>query len=110
VQQAVTDDVIALIGSVEMHRQELEREAGLEASRKYAAGRLQEALLSEQVAECREALALAIKRVQELGSRTSQRPTLKASRPAPPANSWRDAQGRSSRTRARRTMGHRGGR
>jgi hypothetical protein len=106
----VTDDIIDLIASIEMHRQELEREAGLEASRNYALGRLQEALLSEQVAESREALAGAIKRVQALGSRASQRPTLKPGRPAPAGKSRRDGQGRSSRTRGRRMMGRGGGR
>ncbi|SRR6266571_2288837 len=106
----MTDDVIDLIASIEMHRQELEREAGLEASRSYAVKRLQEALLSEQVAESREALALALKRVQALGSRASERPTLRPSRPAPQGRSWRDARGRSSRTRGRRTMGRGGGR
>jgi hypothetical protein len=110
VQPAVTDDVIDLIASIEMHRQELEREAGMEASRSYAVKRLQEALLSEQVAESREALALALKRVQALGSRTSQPPTRRASQPAPPEKSWRDAQGRSPRTRGRRTMGRGSGR
>jgi len=103
----MTDDIIDLIASVEMHRQELEREAGLEASRNYAVGRLQEALLSEQDAESRQALALALKRVQALGSSASQRPALKANRSAPPAKSWRDAQGRP--TRGRRTMGRRRG-
>jgi hypothetical protein len=106
----VTDDIIDLIASIEMHRQELEREAGMEASRNYALGRLQEALLSEQVAESREALAAAIKRVQALGSRVSQRPTLKPGRPASPGKSRRDGQGRSSRTRGRRMMGRGGGR
>jgi hypothetical protein len=106
----VTYDSVDLIASIEMHRQELEREAGLEASRSYALGRLQEALLSEQVAESREALAAAIKRVQALGSRVSQRPTLKPGQPAPPGKSRRDGQGRSSRTRGRRMMGRGGGR
>lgn len=105
----MTDDVIDLIASIEMHRQELEREAGLEASRSYAVKRLQEALLSEQVAESREALALALKRVQALGRRASEGPTLRPGRPAPQGRSWREAQGRSPRTRGRRTMGHRGG-
>ena len=109
-QRAVTDDVIDLIASIEMHRQELERESGLEASRSYAVRRLQEALLSEQAAESREALALALKRVQALGTGASQRPAQKASRSAPPAKSWRDAQGHSPRTRSRRTMGRGGGR
>ena len=109
-QRAATDEVIDLIACIEMHRQELERESSMEASRNYALGRLQEALLSEQVAESREALAAAIKRVQALGSRVSQRPTLKPGRPAPPGKSRRDAQGRSSRTRGRRMMGRGGGR
>jgi len=106
----VTDELIDLIASIEMHRQEIEREAGLEVSRKYAMGRLQEALLAEQAPENREALGAALKRVQALGSRASERPTLRPGRPAPQGRSWREAQGRSPRTRGRRTMGRGGGR
>ncbi len=105
----MTDELIDLIASIEMHRQEIEREAGLEASRSYAVKRLQEALLSEQAAESREALVAAIKRVEALDRRASERPTLRPGRPAPQGRSWREAQGRSPRTRGRRTMGHRGG-
>ena len=106
----MTDELIDLIASIEMHRQEIEREAGLEASRNYAVKRLQEALLAEQLEESRQALALALKRVQALGSRANERPTLRPGRPAPQGRSWRDAQGRSPRTRGRRTMGRSGGR
>jgi hypothetical protein len=106
----MTDDVIDLIASIEMHRQEIERETGLEASRNYAVKRLQEALLAEQLEESRQALALALKRVQALSSSAGQRPASNARRSAPPAKSWRDAQGHSPRTRGRRTMGRGGGR
>src|SRR5712692_3874802 len=106
----MTDDVIDLIASIEMHRQELERETGLEASRNYAVKRLQEALLAEQLEESRQALALALKRVQALSSSAGQRPALNARRSAPPVKSWRDAQGRPPKTRGSRTMGRGGGR
>ena len=45
-----SDEVTDLIASIEMHRQEIERESGLEASRNYAMPRLQELLRSEQEA------------------------------------------------------------
>jgi hypothetical protein len=93
-----------------MHRQELEREAGLEASRSYALKRLQEAMQSEQVPANLEAFTQAIKRIHALGSRAIQRPTLRAGPPAQSRRSQRDTQRHSQRTRGRRTMGRQGGR
>ncbi len=108
--QAPSDDVIDLIGSIEMHRQEMERDTGLEASRGYALKRLQDAAQSEQVPANLDALNLAIERVQALGSRAVQRPTLQAGRPAQSRPSQRDAQRHPQRTRGRRPMGRQGGR
>lgn len=108
--QAPSDDVIDLIGSIEMHRQEMERDTGLEASRSYALKRLQDATQSEQVPANLDALNLAIERVQALSSRAVQRPTPTASRPAQSRPSQRDAQRHPQRTRGRRPMGRQGGR
>ncbi|MBM3366683.1 MAG: hypothetical protein FJY43_00065 [Betaproteobacteria bacterium] len=44
------DEVTDLIASIEMHRKEIERESGLEASREYALRRLRQALQEEQEA------------------------------------------------------------
>lgn len=48
------DEVTDLIASIEMHRKEIERESGLEASREYALRRLQQALQEEQEAAKQE--------------------------------------------------------
>src|SRR6185295_14383125 len=79
------DEVTDLIASVEMHRKEIERESGLEASRVYALRRLNEALQQEQEAaqqqgesEVRAAVIAAliaeIKRVTSLSRSAGQRP------------------------------------
>ena len=73
-----SDEVTDLIASIEMHRQEVERESGFEASRNYALPRLQELLRTEQEAAQQpdadghraaniEAVAAAIKKLQSLG-------------------------------------------
>jgi len=64
-----TDEVIDLIASIEIQRQEMESRSGLEQSRSFALSRLQEALASEQLPENTEALNQAIRRVQALGKR-----------------------------------------
>src|SRR4051812_6761492 len=72
-----SDEVTDHIASIEMHRQEIERESGLEASRNYAMPRLQELLKSEQEAAQQggtehphaaniEAVNAAIRKVQSL--------------------------------------------
>ncbi|HEX2566952.1 MAG TPA: hypothetical protein VHL85_08825 [Burkholderiales bacterium] len=73
-----SDEVTDLIASIEMHRQEIERESGLDASRNYALPRLQELLKSEQDASQQpadgvphaaniEAVNNAIRKLQSLG-------------------------------------------
>ena len=72
-----SDEVTDTIASIEMHRQEIERESGLEASRTYAMPRLQELLRTEQEAAQQpgadthhaaniEAVNAAIRKVQSL--------------------------------------------
>ena len=79
------DEVTDLIASVEMHRKEIERESGLDASRTYSLGRLQQALAAEQEAAQQEganparvataeALANEIKRIGSLSRGSGQRP------------------------------------
>jgi hypothetical protein len=77
--QHASDEVTDLIASIEMHRQEIERESGLDASRNYAMPRLQELLKTEQDASQQpgadgphhaaniEAVNAAIRKVQSLG-------------------------------------------
>ena len=113
-----TDEITDLIASIEMHRQELKREAGLEPSRNYALRRLHEALGREQAA-CElagpnaglganiDALTQEIKRVQALGG-SPQRPTLKPSWPRQAGNSRRGPQRHSSGTRGRKARPARG--
>ena len=79
-----SDEVTDHIASIEMHRQEVERESGLEASRNYALPRLQELLRTEQEAAQQpdadahraaniEAVNAAIRKLQSLGRGGGQR-------------------------------------
>ena len=107
------DAVTDLIASIEMHRKEIERETGLEASRNYSLRRLQQALQEEQEATLlhgsnptcvatAEALANEIKRVGSLsrgGGRQQQQ-----------RNFRQDQQRKSPKSRGRRNMGRSQGR
>lgn len=79
------DEVTDLIASIEMHRKEIEREAGLEASREYALRRLQQALQEEQEAAqlegaspvhatAAELFAAEVRRIGSLSRSSAQRP------------------------------------
>lgn len=114
---AVTDD----IASIEMHRQELERDAGLEASRNFALRRLQEILHREQEAlqlhgpggghpANIEAVRIAINKVKALGGSGSRRPGPRMLQARPPRKSLRGGSQRPPSTRVRRTMGRGSGR
>ena len=118
------DEVTDLIASVEMHRKEIERESGLDASRTYSLQRLQQALQAEQEAAQQEgsnpvriataeALANEIKRIGSLSRGASQRPQQGGGgRPQqqPPRNFRQDQQRRSPKSRGRRSMGRSTGR
>lgn len=123
IDESPMDEVTDLIASIEMHRKEIEKEAGLEASRNYALRRLQQALQEDQEATqlhgssptrlaTAEALANEIKRVGSLSRATSQRPAGGGGggRPHHPRNSPQDAQRKPPKSRGRRTMGRRSGR
>ena len=117
------DEVTDLIASIEMHRKEIERESGLEASRTYSLQRLQQALATEQEAAQQPdanparvataaALANEIKRVGSLSRGSGQRPQGGGGgRPhqQQQRNFRPDQQRKSSKSRGRRGMG-RGGR
>jgi hypothetical protein len=123
IDESPMDEVTDLIASIEMHRKEIEKEAGLEASRNYALRRLQQALQEDQEATqlhgssptrlaTAEALANEIKRVGSLSRATSQRPAPGGGggRPHHPRNAPQDAQRKPPKSRGRRTMGRRSGR
>ena len=122
------DEVTDLIASVEMHRKEIERESGLDASRTYALGRLQQALATEQEAAQQEganparaataeALANEIKRIGSLSRGSGQRPQHAGggggnggrSQQQQPRN-FRQDQQRRPKSRGRRPMGRPTGR
>jgi hypothetical protein len=119
------DEVTDLIASIEMHRKEIERESGLEASRTYSLQRLQQALQVEQEAAQQPdanpvrvataaALANEIKRVGSLSRGSGQRPQHGGGggggRPQQQQRNFRpDQQRKSSKSRGRRSMGRGGG-
>ncbi len=86
------DEVTDLIASIEMHRKEIERESGLDASREYALRRLQQALQEEQEASQKEGaspvraaaaelLAAEVRRINSLSRSAAQRPAHGKNRP-----------------------------
>jgi hypothetical protein len=109
--QHASDEVTDLIASIEMHRQEIERESGLEASRSYALPRLQELLRTEQEAAQQpdagqgaaaniEAVNVAIRKLQGLNTRSAgggggqqRRQSNRPQRPFREGNPRREGQG-----------------
>ncbi|HZQ73724.1 MAG TPA: hypothetical protein VFB08_12490 [Burkholderiales bacterium] len=125
--QHATDEVTDLIASIEMHRQEIERESGLDASRNYALPRLQELLKAEQDAAQQpgapvehaanvEAVNAALRKLQSLGRGGQQRSGQGKSQnqfrgPRPGQGGGGPGQpGRHQRHRGRRQQARRGGR
>ena len=85
IEESPMDEVTDLIASIEMHRKEIERESGLDASRSYSLKRLQDALQKEQETAQQEgsnpvriataeALANEIRRIGSLSRGSGQRP------------------------------------
>jgi hypothetical protein len=123
-EESPMDEVTDLIASIEMHRKEIEKETGLEASRNYSLRRLQQALQEEQEAAqvhgssparvaTGEALANEIKRVGALARGAGQRPAQGGGgRPQQqqPRNFRQDQQRKPPKSRGRRTMGRSTGR
>lgn len=116
-----SDEVIDAIASIELHRQEMEKEAGLEASRSFALRKLQEFLQGEQEASQlagpdRErhlanvkALTTEFKRIKSLAAARSQhqRPASQRTHSPQPQGPRQGGQPSPSRSRGRRTMGRR---
>jgi len=123
-EESLMDEVTDLIASVEMHRKEIEKESGLEASRNYSLPRLQQALQEEQEAAqqhgssptrvaAAEALANEIKRIGALARGAGQRPAQGGGgRPQQqqPRNFRQDQQRKAPKSRGRRPMGRSTGR
>ena len=107
-----TDEVIDLIASIEIQRQEMESRSGLEQSRSFALSRLQEALAAEQLPENLEALDQAIRRVQTLGKRGNpqQGQGDNSGRARQGGKSWRGAPPHARGPRGRKNPGRRTGR
>jgi len=109
------------IASIEMQRQEKEKEAGLAASCSAALRRLHELLDHEKEAlQLRgldaghpgnvEAVTIEIDRVKGLTVATSRGPAPASPYRGPRKASWRNAQRSPARNKGRRTMGRAGGR
>jgi len=125
-EQHASDEVTDLIASIEMHRQEIERESGLDASRNYALPRLQELLRTEQEAAQQpdaaasgevnraaniEAVNAAIRKLQSLGRGGQRQGQGKPQRQFQgPGGGRRDNNQRRERHRGRRSQARRGGR
>jgi hypothetical protein len=76
-EESLMDEVTDLIANVEMHRKEIEGESGLDASRTYALGRLQQALQTEQELAQQDGARAAI--VEALNAEIRRLGTLRAS-------------------------------
>ena len=109
-----TPEVIDALTSIEMQRQEMEKESGVPVSCNWALGKLYELLPGERKSPATnagaalqaniEAATLAIGRLRELARTTGDRAAPKGDRPWHQQKSWRDAQKKSSGARSQKTM------
>lgn len=116
-----SDEVIDAIASIEMHRQETEKEMGLAAACSEALRKLHELLERERGAQQLhgpdtrhpaniEAVTTEIKRIQKMAGVRSQAPIPKNPRPGQHQVSVRSGTRIPPRNKGRRTMGRRGDR
>lgn len=117
-----SDEAIDAIAGIEMQRQVMEKEAGLQASCSSALRKLHELLDREKEAlqlhgagtghpENVEAVMVEIERVKGLAVITSQGPAPRSAYyPGQRKASWRNAHRSPARNKGRRTMGRAGGR
>ena len=116
-----TDAVLDQIASIEVQRQEMEKEAGLAASCSAALRKLHELLEREKEAlrlrgpdagdtQNVKAVTIEIERVKRLTVVTNRRPDPRSAYPGQRKTSWRNAQRSPARNKGRRTMGRAGGR
>lgn len=119
--ESAMDEITDLIAIIEVHRQEIEKESGREASRNYALPKLRQALLQAQEASqlngassaglaVANALSAEIGRVEALGGNAAKYPAAAGKPPSRPQQPSPDARRGSSKNQGRRTMGRRGGR
>jgi len=117
--ELATAEMIDALASIEIQRQEREKESGVPVLCSWALGKLYEVLprkkkLPGTNAESAalqaniEAATLAIGRLRKLAQITGQHAKLKSDRPWHQQKSWRDAQKTFAGTRPRRTMNHQG--
>jgi hypothetical protein len=115
--EPATAEMIDALASIEMQRQEREKESGVPVSCSWALGKLYEVLprkrkSPEMKAESAalqaniEAATQAIERLRKLAQITGQQTKLKSDRPWHQQKSWRDAQKTFAGNRPRRTMNH----
>lgn len=118
--EMASDEVTDAIASIEMHRQELEKEAGLAAACSEALRKLHELLDQERAAQQLhgagtrhpanvEAVTIEIKRIQKMAGVRGQAPP-KNPRPGQHQVKLRDGTRIPPRHKGRRTMGRRGDR
>jgi hypothetical protein len=116
--ETAMDEVTDLIANIEMHRQEIARESGLDASRNYALGRLRQELqlrqeesrlqgASSALAAITEALAAEIRRVETLAGSAGQRQAPQRDAAPQHRQSRRDMPRQPNQSRGRRNMGRR---
>jgi bacterioferritin-associated ferredoxin len=116
----VSDEVTDAIASIEMHRQVLEKEAGLAAACSEALRKLHELLEHERAAQQPqgagtrhpanvEAVTIEIKRIQKMAGVRSQAPPRNP-RPGQHQVTLRNGTRIPPRNKGRRTMGRRGDR
>jgi len=114
-----TDDVIDMIAHIEMHRQEMAKEAGLAAACGEALRKLHELLEHERAALQRhvpgtahpaniEAVTTEIGRIKALASVTAGRRMSSKARPPRQPMSRSNSPHNPPRNKGRRTMGRRG--
>jgi len=116
-----TDEVLDMIASVEMQRQEMEKNVGLAASCSSALRKLHEVLDHEKEAlqlrgadaghaDNVAAVMIEIERVKALSVSPSQGPPARAAYPRQRNVAWQNAHRSPARNKGRRTMGRAGGR
>ena len=114
-----SDEVTDLIASIEMQRQEIEKESGREASRNFALPRLQEILRREQEtpqpdsadnshAANVEALTIALRKLTASPGNANPRPNPNGGQGRPHHEARRG--GQRAKSRGRRTSGRNPGR
>jgi len=110
--EPTTAEIIDALASIEMQRQEREKESGVPVSCGWALGKLYGLLPRERKSRRTngestalqanvEAATLAIGRLGKLAQISRQRATLKSNRARREERSWRDSQKKSSGNRAR---------